>query len=500
VKTAPRSDESSPSRLQGPSRLRAMLRFGAAAGVITLGAAGLWIALPSSGPNLLPEPGIDSALAAPLQASPQSQGSDSASAPAPTAGYQQVASASDAASNAHLLVEPYQVTLTVQRGDTLMAMLTEAGLDRSQAHRAIQALAEVYSPRKLKPGHALDLTVRPATAGEPAMLQQLMFEPDLTRAIRVSRAPQAAEADAPDNGFTAEATDRPVNTHLAHAEGSINSSLYNAALDAGVPMPVLGEMINIFSFDIDFQREIQPNDRFALMFEDKRDEDGVTVDTGDVLLAEMTVSGKQRRYYRFEDENGFVDYFDATGRSVRKALLRTPVDGARISSRFGKRKHPILGYTRMHKGMDFAAPRGTPIYAAGDGVVETAGWNGGFGKYVRIRHNGTYKTAYAHMSRIDGRVKAGKRVRQRQIIGYVGTTGRSTGPHLHYEVHKAGRQVNPLGVKLPTGKVLAGGDLTKFKTAVSDTEDRFAAIRNSLKGTDTASAAGACQSNTTATC
>ena len=487
--STPRFDGPSPN----PARRLAKRAAAATTGLVFMAVA-LYFALPGNGPSLLPEPGIDAALAAPAK-----DGEPPSPHPMPPE-RPRIASVSDAASNAALLSEPYSVTLTVESGDTLMGLLTEAGLDRPQAHRAIQAMADVYSPRKLKPGHSFDLFLEPATGDIPATLRELTFAPDLTKTVRVTRT-DASEADT-DAGieFIADATDRPVITRLSRSEGSIDSSLYNAAVEAGVPMPILSEMINIFSFDIDFQREIQPDDRFALLFEEQRAEDGRLVDTGDVLMAEMTVRGEQRRYYRFEDENGFVDFYDASGRSVRKALLRTPVDGARISSRFGKRMHPILGYTRMHKGMDFAAPTGTPIYAAGDGVVEAAGWNGGYGKYVRIRHNGTYKTAYAHMSRIDSRVKAGTRVRQRQIIGYVGTTGRSTGPHLHYEVHQDGRQVNPQGVKLPTGKVLAGADLTRFETVMRETESRFATAPD-LSGTDTAAAAGAnCQATGTATC
>ncbi|MBP5857918.1 M23 family metallopeptidase [Marivibrio halodurans] len=491
MQTHPDSPPSLDAPSPNPAR-RLVLRAAAAAAGLVLMAVTLYFALPGNGPNLLPEPGIDAALAAPAQ-----DGDPISAHPMPPE-RPRVAAISDAASNAALLSEPYRVTLTVESGDTLMGLLTEAGLDPPQAHRAIQALAEVYSPRKLRPGHSFDLLLEPSTGDIPATLRELTFAPDLTKTVRVTRAPSVG-ADA-EKTFLANATDRPVITRLSRSEGAIDSSLYNAAVEAGVPMPILGEMINIFSFDIDFQREIQPDDRFALLFEEQRAEDGRLVDTGDVLMAEMTVRGEQRRYYRFEDENGFVDFYDASGRSVRKALLRTPVDGARISSRFGKRTHPILGYTRMHKGMDFAAPTGTPIYAAGDGVVEAAGWNGGYGKYVRIRHNGTYKTAYAHMSRIDSRVKAGTRVRQRQIIGYVGTTGRSTGPHLHYEVHQDGRQVNPQGVKLPTGKVLAGADLTRFETVMRETEARFATAPD-LSGTDTAAAIGAnCQASGTATC
>jgi murein DD-endopeptidase MepM/ murein hydrolase activator NlpD len=304
-------------------------------------------------------------------------------------------------------------------------------------------------------------------------LVSLKFSPNYVEDIEVNLG---------DDGlYKANMIKHPLTRHLVRAEGKIESSLYKAAIDVGIPASILGALINVFAFDIDFQREIRKGDRFAAMFESLQNKDGRVVDHGEVLLAEMTVQGKLRRFYRFKDKNGFVDYYDEKGRSVRKALLRTPIDGARISSGFGKRRHPVLGYSKMHKGTDFAARRGTPIYAAGDGVIEFSGRNGSFGNYVRIRHNDTYKTAYAHMSRIDKRARKGKRIRQRQIIGYVGTTGRSTGPHLHFEVLKKNRQVNPLSVKLPTGKTLAGKDLKRFKTARSHIENQYAEMKKQTK-------------------
>ena len=188
----------------------------------------------------------------------------------------------------------------------------------------------------------------------------------------------------------------------------------------------------------------------------------------------MTLSGKKNRLYRYKTRDGFTDYYNSKGQSVRKALLRTPIDGARISSGFGKRRHPILGYTRMHKGLDFAARRGTPVYAAGDGFVEYAGRKGSYGKYIRLRHNGSFKTAYAHMHRYARGIRNGRRVHQGQIIGYVGSTGRSTGPHLHYEVHKNGRQVNPRSIKLPAGRNLTGHELRAFKTKVANLKKQYA--------------------------
>ena len=360
--------------------------------------------------------------------------------------------------------------LTVSKGDTLMEMLAGEGIDRKTAYNAIQAMSEVFSPRKLKIGHELHVTLLP-----PVEETETEAGPDLLE-IRLpeTKVKEIQVTKLDDGGYSAKSFEKQTDRHQVRAEGVIKSSLYEAAVDQNVPLPVLGDLIHIFSFDIDFQREVQPGDRFSLMY-DTEQLDGSIVSTGAVHMAEMTVGGKLRRYYRFKAEDGFWDYFDEKGRSVRKALLRTPVDGARLSSGYGKRRHPILGYMKMHRGVDFAAPTGTPIFSAGDGVVEAAGWNGGYGKYVRVRHNSTYKTAYAHMSRI--KIKKGARVRQGQVIGYVGTTGRSTGPHLHYEVHKNGKQTNPLGVKLPTGKTLAGKDLKKFKTVVANLNDQFAGLQ-----------------------
>lgn len=376
--------------------------------------------------------------------------------------------------------------LTVGKGDTLMGMLTGAGIDRRVAHNAITALSEVFSPRKLRPGHELHVTLLPADADSATPDTKAAKEGMQLVALRLPATPvrdvQVSRLD--DGGYEAEALDKKTQREATFAAGHIETSLYEAALASGVPASVLADLIQIFSFDIDFQREVQKGDKFALLY-DLVTADGAIVDTGAIKVAEMTVRGKLRRYYRFKDEHGFWDYFDEKGRSVRKALLRTPVDGARLSSRFGMRKHPVLGYSKMHRGVDFAAPTGTPIYAAGDGTVEAAGRNGGYGNYVRIRHNGTYKTAYAHLSRI--KVKKGSRVRQGQVIGLVGSTGRSTGPHLHYEVLQNNKQTNPLSVKLPTGKTLTGKELVAFNKLREEMDTQYAGLENASGDLVTAS-------------
>ncbi len=372
-------------------------------------------------------------------------------------------------------------SLRVARGDTLMGLLTKAGIARTEAHDAIAALSEIYSPRKLKPGQEIRLRLAaPGATGQGNRLLALSLQPSVEHDLRVTRTGA--------QGFAAESIERSLLRRAISAQGRIENNLSVAARDAGLPMPILVELIRIFSFDVDFQRELQPGDGFEVLYEALFEEDGALAKTENVLYASLTLSGRRLDMYGFAPKSGVGDFFDPKGQSVRKTLMRTPIDGARLSSRFGMRRHPILGYSRMHRGIDFAAPRGTPIYAAGDGVIEAAGRNGAYGKYVRIRHNSTYKTAYGHMSRIAKRARRGKRLRQGQVIGYVGSTGRSTGPHLHYEVMRQGRQVNPLKIKLPSGEKLKGTDLERFHARRAQID----ALRERAREADTVMARAGC--------
>ncbi len=360
-----------------------------------------------------------------------------------------------------------QRTVQVSRGDTLMKLLVEAGASRQDSYLAITALEEVYSPRSLRPGQEIQLAFVSADAAEEAEAERaaedevrlfsISLRPNRERDIQVTRIEE--------EGFAAIAVERPLERRINRATGNIESSLSAAAQNQKVPANVLVEAIRAFSYDVDFQRELQKGDDFELLFETYLDEDGELAKTGRLLYAALTLSGTRLELYDFEMADGRTDYFNAKGESVRKSLLRTPINGARLSSGFGMRKHPVLGYSKMHRGVDFAAPRGTPIYAAGDGVIKSAGRKGSYGKYVRIRHNSTYQTAYAHMHRIAKGIKKGKRVKQGQIIGYVGTTGRSTGPHLHYELIRNGKQISPRKVKFPSGEKLKGKELARFQEA-----------------------------------
>ena len=250
---------------------------------------------------------------------------------------------------------------------------------------------------------------------------------------------------------------------IIYKENIILQSLYKSASDENVPPNTIIEFARIYGFQVDFQRDIRKEDKFQVMYEIFLNENNEIVETGEILFANLELSGQDNSLYYFDHE-GSEGHYDKNGKSVKKALMKTPINGARLSSPFGMRKHPIDGFNKMHRGTDFAAPTGTPIMASGDGVVKKAGWCGGGGNCVKIRHNSTYQTVYAHMSKFARGIKSGVRVKQGQTIGYVGSTGKSTGPHLHYEVIVNGKKVNSQKLKLPSGKILKGNERKIFET------------------------------------
>jgi murein DD-endopeptidase MepM/ murein hydrolase activator NlpD len=366
----------------------------------------------------------------------------------------------------------YRHPVRAKSGDTLTGLLVEAGVDRRDAVAAADALRQVFDPRRIRPGHEVSLMFERAVGDDnPGDFLGFTMAPDFAREVEVARTG--------DGSFTATETEKALTRGPARAAGIMDNGLFVDGERAGVPVPVLLEMIRAFSWDVDFQRDILPGDTFEVMWQRTFDETGQPVHDGVVLYAKLTLSGKPTTIYRFETANGETGYFDHKGQGARKALLRTPIDGAKLSSRFGKRTHPILGYTKMHQGVDFAAPPGTPIYAAGDGRIEMAGRNGAYGNYIRIRHTNDYSTAYAHLSRFASVARVGQRVRQGQIIGYVGTTGRSTGPHLHYEILRGGAHTNPLSVKMPSGERLSGKQLERFQAVRADVDQTFAKLGTS---------------------
>lgn len=369
---------------------------------------------------------------------------------------------------------PVETHVRVGSGDTLGDVLARAGVDNAEAVQAIDALRDVFNPRALKAGQKVKVTFEKSPHGfGHGGFHMVSLNADPIRVVGAQRDDKG--------GFAGVETMRQVSKQVAHNAGTIKSSLFESAQNAGVPVQIIMAMIKALSYDVDFQRDIQSGDSFDVVYEGFYDTKGKLVRSGEMLYAAVGLSGVPIAMYRFDNGQGSVEYFNEKGESVKKALLKTPVDGAKITSGFGMRNHPILGFTKMHKGIDFGVPTGTPIQAAGDGMVEVAGFNGSYGNYVRLRHGSGMGTAYAHMSRIATGIKVGKKVSQGQIIGFVGSTGRSTGAHLHYEVLKGNAQINPLSVKMPTSTKLAGRELDRFKTVKRDTDTLLAKIAPSTR-------------------
>ena len=259
----------------------------------------------------------------------------------------------------------------------------------------------------------------------------------------------------------------------------ITDNLYNSALRSGLPKEIFSELIKILGFSIDFQRELRKGNVFETFYSQKIDLiTNEIIESNPIYYISANLKDHNLKFYRFTSRNGETNFYDQDGKSSKKTLMKTPLNGARLSSGFGNRKHPILGFTKMHRGVDFAAPIGTPIFAAGDGIIEYSGWNGTYGKYIRIKHNGTFKTAYAHLSKVYK--KRGTRIKQGDIIGTLGTTGRSTGPHLHYEILIHGKQVNPLRIKLPAGKHIQKNELESFYKKQEIINNKIFAMRKKI--------------------
>ncbi|MBR0672600.1 M23 family metallopeptidase [Neoroseomonas soli] len=346
----------------------------------------------------------------------------------------------------------HERVLLVRRGDTLGGLLASAGVDAGEAHAALTALAPLFPPSALRPGD--EVGIRLSTDETPTLLE-IELEPQPGRTVRVL--PREGR------GWHAEESLTPRQRFVVRAGGTVDGGLFPAMTRAGLPGGLALSLIRVLGHQVDFQRDLQPGDRFAILFERYRDGDGDILGHGQILRAEFTLSGRTLAVWRHKDGRGHTDWYDSEGRSLRRTFLRTPLDGARVTSRFGMRSHPALGFNRMHQGIDFGAPTGTPIYAAADGVVVSAKREGGYGLMVRLRHASGVETRYAHMSRFGRGITSGRRVRQGDVIGAVGSTGLSTGPHLHYEVIASGRPVNPARHVQQTVR-LAGQDLAAFRT------------------------------------
>ena len=365
------------------------------------------------------------------------------------------------------LIKPYEniiKTFTFKNGDTLSHAFSSLDIPENKIFGFVNKLKSEFNPKKIRIGQTIKIYF---DKNDAKIIKGIVIQIDKIRSIEIIKNKKV---------FLLNKYKESTIKTFHKATGVIDSSLYMAAKNAGMPIPVLMEVVKLYSFDVDFQREIKFGDAFEVMYQLQHNKSGDLISSGPVLRSVLTLDGERLPLYRFEHEKGYFDYFDSDASSVRKALMRTPLDGARISSGFGKRKHPVLGYTKMHKGVDFAAPRNTPVFAAGDGIIERSRKNGGYGNYIRIRHNSDYKTAYAHLASFGKGIKEGRRVKQGDIIGYVGTTGRSTGPHLHYEIIFRSKQVNPLKVRMPKGVKLKNNDYNIFIKA----RDRLDNIWDSL--------------------
>ncbi len=340
----------------------------------------------------------------------------------------------------------------VGNGETLAGLLVRAGASPSETHAALASISDVYNPRAIRPGQPVSVFFD-RSSGD-ARLTGVAFRSEPGASVTANRT---------QSGFAAREVLMPVTFEMARIAAPVESTLYGTALRLGATDREVAALADAFAYDVDFQRDVRPGDNFELVFERYFDDEGNTVRTGDLLFVGLESSRGSRAFYQFlAPGDSRPDWYDAQGRSARRFLMKTPINGARLSSGFGVRRHPVLGYSAMHRGADFAAPIGTPILAAGDGAVVRAGPFSSFGNYVRIRHANGYETAYAHMSRFAAGIRAGTRVRQGQVIGYVGTTGRSTGPHLHYEVLLRGRQMNPMTLRVANGRNLEGRALELF--------------------------------------
>ena len=335
------------------------------------------------------------------------------------------------------------ITLKVQKGDTFAKIIKQLNIPSKERELIIKELSKFKLINKLYDGQKISFKFNNS---KPIKVIEISVEQSKTKTFVFNR------KDSLDK-FVHKEINKNLNQEIVYKESVILNSLYSSAINAGIEPNIIIDFARIYGFQIDFQRDIWKNDSFQIVYEKYLDSHNKVLDTGKILYANLILQGKENDLYIFKTKDGY-EHFDKAGRSIKKSLMKTPINGARLSSSFGMRKHPILGFNKMHRGTDFAAPEGTPIMASGEGKVIRARWCGGGGNCIKIRHNSTYSTVYAHLKNFARGIREGVRVKQGQTIGYVGSTGMSTGPHLHYEVIVNGKKVNSQTLKLPSGKVL----------------------------------------------
>ena len=348
------------------------------------------------------------------------------------------------------------IELSLKKNEGINPLLRRAGFNSKQAYEAVLEIEHKINLNKLPFGLKVKI-LSPSNSNTGAFSFKINNKFNLYAIL---------DENLKWSSFKAI---RPVKKETLLISGTIKSNLYLSAQEVGLPEDTLMEFVQIMGYSVDFQRQIQKGDGFKILFNQSFDIlDNRRIGLEKISYAELNVSGESLKFFRYLDRKGVFGYYDQNGQSARKTLMKTPINGARLSSGFGMRKHPIKGFSAMHKGVDFGAPSGTPIFAAGDGVLEKVGWINGYGRYILIRHNSTYKTAYAHMRGWAKGIRRGARVSQGQVIGYVGSSGNSTGPHLHYEILINGRQTNPLKVKMPSGKPINKNEKHKFLKEIND--------------------------------
>ena len=349
---------------------------------------------------------------------------------------------------------PYKnINHKISKGETLKSILSKNGINANEIEKVRLQIKKHTNPNKINSESQLIFTIK-KTKDETIELNKIIIPVSKTINVLVYRDEE--------NNFVSEKIITKLYKKVLIAENIISSSLYESALKANLRPEIIIEFARIFGFEIDFQRDIRKDDTFRILYEVFHDEDEEIKKNGSIIFAYMSVNGREISLYKYGSDKDY-GYFDMFGKSVEKALMKTPINAARLSSSFGLRKHPILGFNKMHRGTDFAAREGTPIMASGSGTIIAAKWCGGGGNCVKIKHNSTYTTVYAHMKNVARGIKAGKKVKQGQIIGYVGSTGTSTGPHLHYEVIVNGKHINSQKLKLPSGKILKGSERQLFE-------------------------------------
>ena len=348
---------------------------------------------------------------------------------------------------------PNKKIIKIVAGDSLQKILLKEKISKEEVNKIYQKTKGIIDLTKIRQGQTITIVFR--TKQNKPSISRITFQVDELSTAYIYYRNKTDDYEVRLNQKNLERVN-------FLAKGIIVNSLFASAQKIDVDAEVIVEFARIFGFEIDFQRDIRKNDEFQIFYERFEDDEGENFKNGNILFAYLKNSGREIKLYRYKDSKNNIGYFTPDGKSIEKALMKTPINGARLSSGFGFRKHPILGYNKLHQGTDFAARRGTPVMASGSGTIERASWFGAYGKYVRIRHNSTYKTAYAHLSKFGRNIKAGRKVRQGQIIGYVGSTGRSTGPHLHYEVLVNNKRTNSQRLKLPSGKKLSKNEMENF--------------------------------------